>query len=129
MYTACARRAGPPAKARKAAEEPARSSARCRSDRSSTGFKAGGGAVPSRGRLLLCAGDHDVVLRHVLVESRGSGSDGGDAIDDRRSVDDATEHAVAVALRTRTLVVEERVVGDVDEELRRCRMWLRRACH
>src|SRR5689334_19071218 len=52
-----------------------------------------------------------------------------DAVDDIRTGDDAAEHAITPTLRARPLVIEKRVVGDVDEELRARRMWIGRARH
>ena len=52
-----------------------------------------------------------------------------DLVDDVLPRGHAPEHAVAPALRARTLVVEEIVVGDIDEELRGGRVRVGRARH
>ena len=88
---------------------------KCRSDRNSRGFIA---AHFDRQRDRLGLADHDVVDGHVLVPAAAAGRDALDLVDDVRAFDDLAEHAVTPALRARALVVEEVVVGDVDEELR-----------
>ena len=66
--------------------------------------------------------DHDVLDRHVVVEALAAGLHGLDLVDHVVAVDDLAEHRVAPALRRGRGVVEEAVVGDVDEELRGRRM-------
>src|SRR5512134_3647317 len=115
MYTAAASRAGPAQNARNAAASSCRSGDRCRSDRNSRGFIAA--AAGASGDDFGLA-DHDVLHRDVLVEAAAAGRDTLDGVDDVGALDDLAEHRVPPALRARALVVEEVVVGDVDEELR-----------
>src|SRR5688572_26865988 len=62
-------------------------------------------------------GDDDVGRRHVLMaRTRGRG-DRGDLVDDVHAGGDLAEHGIAVVRRAR--VVEETVVDEIDEELRR----------
>src|SRR6266540_157559 len=80
-------------------------------------------------RHFLGALDDDVLARHVLVEAGGSRGHALDLVDDVLPLDDFAEYAVAPAVATRRLEIEEVVVGDVDEELRRRRMRIGRARH
>jgi len=59
--------------------------------------------------------DHDWRLRRILGERAGrAGRHALDLVDDVHAVGDATEHRVAPALTVLGLVIEERVVGDVE---------------
>src|SRR5690242_17982486 len=82
-------------------------------------------ARSERDRLL----DHDVVVGNVIVEALAPGLYALDAIDHVLAAYDLAEHGVAPALRRRGRVVQEVVVGDVDEELGGGRMRVRRAGH
>src|SRR5471032_1565456 len=64
--------------------------------------------------------DDHVFDRHVRVHAAAAGLDLADRVDDVGAVDDFAEHGVAPAVLA--WIVEEAVVLDVDEELRRGRM-------
>ena len=66
--------------------------------------------------------DDDVFFRHVLMETGVTGGDILDLVDHFGAFDHLAEDAVAPAAAVGRLEVEEGVVGDVDEELRRGRM-------
>src|SRR5690349_21981378 len=75
-----------------------------------------------RGQVLLTLlagglGDHHVRGRHVLVAGAIGGGYLGDLVDDIQTRGDLAEHGVAVVRRAR--VIEEVVVDQVHEELRR----------
>src|SRR5687768_11047584 len=72
-------------------------------------------ARPSGDRLGLL--DDDILDGDVLVSAFAAGFDSLDLVNDGGALDDFSEHRIAPALRARALVVEELVVGDVDEEL------------
>ena len=63
--------------------------------------------------------DHDVFDGNVAVEAAGRGADLGDFVDDVFTGHDAAEDGITPALARRSRMVEEVVVGDVDEELGR----------
>ena len=73
--------------------------------------------------------DHDVFNRHVAVEAARGGANASDRVNDVLAGDDAAEDGIAPALRRGRGVVEEVVVGDVDEELGGRRVRIRRAGH
>src|SRR5512145_1507379 len=62
------------------------------------------------------AGHDDRFVRHVVVTAVAAGLDRGDRVDDVHAVGDAAEYRVSRATTPR---VEECVVDEVDEELRR----------
>src|SRR5262249_11429281 len=66
--------------------------------------------------------DHHVLRRHVLVKPLVARGHALDLVDDLRPARHAAENAVAPSFGVRRAIVEEGVVGNVDEELRRGRM-------
>ena len=61
--------------------------------------------------------DRHIVRRYVLVEAGGARLDVFYFVDSVGAVGDLAEYGVAPRIARRFLEVEERVVGDVDEEL------------
>ncbi len=73
--------------------------------------------------------DDDVVLRHVVVEALAARLHALDGVHDLGALHDLAEHGVAPALGGRSGVVQEAVVGHVDEELRGGRVRIAGAGH
>src|SRR5690606_11929053 len=73
--------------------------------------------------------DDYVFHRHVLVACFHGGGDALDLLDNVHDFDHFTEYGVAPTLNGRCAVVEEAVVGDVDEELRAGRVRFHGAGH
>ncbi len=73
--------------------------------------------------------DDHVFLRHVVVKALAAGFHALDLVHHVLSFDHFAEHGVAPALRRGGGVVEEGVVGDVDEKLRGGRMRIGGAGH
>src|SRR5260370_35507214 len=73
--------------------------------------------------------DDDVLDRNVGVSPAAAGPYPLDFVDDVLALDDLAEHAIAPSLGAGRRVIQEVVVLDVDEELARGRMRLRRPRH
>jgi len=59
----------------------------------------------------------DLLFRHLREFLRIDGVESGNLVHDRHAVDDFTEYAIAEFLGLAAFVIEQRIVGDVDEEL------------
>src|SRR5439155_26811001 len=77
----------------------------------------------------LGAQEDDILRRDVLVEAAIGRLHALDPVDDVLPGGDLAEDAIAPALRARPFMVEEGVVGDIDEELRGRRIGVGRAGH
>src|SRR5690606_17448894 len=73
--------------------------------------------------------DDYVFGRYVLMEAAATGLDVLDLVYDFSAFNDLGKHGVAPAIGSGSGVVQEVVVGHVDEELCGCRMRIGRACH
>ena len=74
-------------------------------------------------------GDNDVFNRHVLMAAAIAGFDAADFVDDLGAGRNLAEYAVTPALGTWRGVIEEIIVGNIDEELRSRRMRVAGARH
>src|SRR6478672_961749 len=96
---------------------------RCRSEMQSTARQPGlatssamGGSDTGEALEGDCLLDHDVLRGHVVVHAFAAGLHARDAVDDVGAPDHLAEHGIAPALAAGSGVVQETVVGDVDEE-------------
>src|SRR3954451_5484041 len=122
MKSACAPLASCSMNLKKRSFASGRSSLRCRSEMKSE-RKLLGGADARR------LDDHRL-LRHIAREGTArAGGQLGDLVHHVHAGHHLAEHRVAVAVAARVAPVEEGVVVDVDEELRGCRVRIRRARH
>src|SRR5260221_4764803 len=90
------------------------------------GNPAKSGARPSNDLRLL---DEDIFSRHVLVKAAVAGGDCLDLIDHVAAFHDLPENTVTEAVRVGGAEIQEVVIHDIEEELRGCRVRIRRARH
>ena len=73
--------------------------------------------------------DNHILYWHVLVPAASSGFHTFDFFDDIGAIRHLAKHAISPALRVRGRVIEEVVIGYIDEKLRGRRMRISGSCH